>query len=1136
MRRESPRSALLRTSALAAVVCFGLCGAAIAAEQTYQFDIPSESLGQALTDFSRVSSQQIVFSEDVTNGRAMRGLHGRYTASGALSALLAGTDLEVETNSSGVLMVKPKKNQAASNEEAAAGGGDTEGLETITVTGYRASLASSTNAKRSSVGFSDTVFAEDIGKFPDANIAEAFNRIPGITISRDIDGEGVDIQIRGLGTSFTKVLLNNAQVLMASTGTADSRNQNREVDLNMLPTELFTQLTVDKSARADLLEGGASGTVNMRSPRPFDNPGLHLTYSAQGSQSSKDHAATGPRGTLIFSDTEGPFGILVGLTGQINHIYTTGYETSGSTTPKLNAAMCPAADCNTLGGGEWSIPATVPANVTTGGLVPGATINKALLTALNPGLTVEQISNALIPRLGRPMYEKGTHSRYNGVVSAEYRPTDDLQFYVDFIGGRLDSSFDRSDIDLIGRSGPLIPEAMTIDSNGVVKSATFANAQFFLQARPYVENEDFLSINPGMTWQATELFKVSLQANVTRSHFFRDSPTILVDTPASNHTSPLTAGDPVAPAGGVYATYNNKGGVPSITTNIDLDDPADFTWQGGRVNIQDEKRYTYTNGIHADFQYGGDVMNVKTGFAYDEAYRQITDYDNSQAWQNAVCGDNPNVYLAGPNTQPPCQGLNTKTPSGYPAYPGLGTYYSSAGFPSTLAYQGSLIPQSALASYLLPGPEGFITANYAKFKHDGNYAAFDYPNAPAAAGANTGASAGLVDEKDYGWYAEVNGILAIGDRDLKYNAGLRWVQTSQTIGGLVSHNDPRNAAPYTVPADGGKYPTYNTWVLTKHTYQSFLPSANLVYEVSNDFQVRASISRTMTRPDPSAMLPGLSFGDSSAELATIGNPDLAPYYSNNIDIGATLYTGGEGYIGASMFRKGLSGFTVLGTSTEPFSYLAPYGITFSTTTPTQQAALAARGCTSDTNCNTTVVVQKQVNAQGMLTVNGLELNWVQPFDFLLADYGLSGFGVSANVTIVDQKGSGAAPAVATGVAPYTYNMTGYYENGGVMVRLSYNFTAEEYNSVSNQNSVCIGGQPACSGGAYIFQAPYGQADFSSSLDLSTLFGEIPSDPELTFDIQNVFRSKLSTFFQYPAQLRTYYNPGSLYLFGIRGRF
>src|SRR5579871_3431636 len=77
-------------------------------------------------------------------------------------------------------------------------------VEQVTVTGYAASLEKATDAKRNATNFTDTVFAEDIGKFPDTDVAESLNRIPGVTINREIDGEGVSVSIRGLGSDFTK--------------------------------------------------------------------------------------------------------------------------------------------------------------------------------------------------------------------------------------------------------------------------------------------------------------------------------------------------------------------------------------------------------------------------------------------------------------------------------------------------------------------------------------------------------------------------------------------------------------------------------------------------------------------------------------------------------------------------------------------------------------------------------------------------------------------------------------------------------------------------------------------------------------------------------------------------------------------
>jgi outer membrane receptor protein involved in Fe transport len=120
------RSGLLLTSALAGTAFFGgLAHAAAVAEtmrpadKPLQFDIPAESLSQALTDFSQASSQQIIFSESLVKGRKTAGLHGSYTTAQALTALLSGTDLAIETSTSGVLMVQPKNVRAALNEGAA---------------------------------------------------------------------------------------------------------------------------------------------------------------------------------------------------------------------------------------------------------------------------------------------------------------------------------------------------------------------------------------------------------------------------------------------------------------------------------------------------------------------------------------------------------------------------------------------------------------------------------------------------------------------------------------------------------------------------------------------------------------------------------------------------------------------------------------------------------------------------------------------------------------------------------------------------------------------------------------------------------------------------------------------------------
>jgi TonB-dependent receptor len=1032
-------------------------------------------------------------------------------------------------------------------------------IETVTVTGYRASLTDSTNAKRASVGFSDSIFAEDIGKFPDTNIAEAFNRIPGVTITREDDGSGMRVAIRGLDTNFVKITLNGAVVSTASTGNTDANGSNREVDLNIFPIELFSQLTVSKTASAEQLEGGASGVIAMRSLRPFDNPGTHFSYNFQATDYARN-GNPGARGSLIGSWTDGPFGVLIGLSGQNNRVMTTGYEGAFNsvTTPTLNDVQYNSAadyatklaayqtahggsspmttdtppkvnlsyfcgtygsgnvnSCNTLGGNtDWSLPNTYP-NTGVPSSYVGQTITKDNLLALNPGLTIDQISNATVPRTGRPMFERGTRDRYNGILSFEYRPTDDMHFYFDSILGVIENNLDREDMFWIARNGQSIPMNMKVDTNNVVTSGQFANAAMELEARPYKEKSDYFSLNPGMDWQITDLLHVDAQVNYSRAHFFRDSPTFKFATTNA------------------VVNYDNTGATPTFSmtglpNSGGLQNPANFVWNQGDLAIQQERRYQFTKGAHINASYGGDEFKLTVGAAYDEAYRLIRGYDNSNAFKSAGCNVNPSIVLPSPNSTYGC----SDTPTAF-AYPGYGTGYT-AGW-SAITYGGSKITTSQISQYLTAGPNGFVKANYDALKSALNYDYYStHPSNGAATnlqdpgrtnfsiGTNTNISSGIIDEKTQGYYAEISGTLHRGSQKLKYSIGGRWVRTLQSLTGYTSVADPRNAT----LSDGGKYPNSIVPATLHGSYSAFLPSANAVWEITDDFQVRAAVSRTLSRANPASMLPQLSGGGSDASSFSLGNPNLKPYYSTNIDLGAELYTGGEGYIGFGVFKKMITGFQNNMSTTMPFSYLAQFGITYDTLSSTQKVAIDHAGGPSAA----TFTLVQAMNAKGIESINGVELNWVQPLDFLLKDYGLEGFGWQANATFVKTKSSGAAPAAVLNVSPTTYNLTGYYENDGLMVKLSYAYQrgtlvgSNAYGVISNRLDFTSE-----------YSLDYGQVDLSSSLKFSKFFGDIPTDPELTFDIQNLTHAKVGRSYKmYPNLMNYSYNPGSLFLLGVRG--
>lgn len=1180
------------------------------------FDIPSGEAEDTITVLSQQGRRLILAPGDALAGLRTSALHGRYSFEEALSLLLKGLPLVVAADDgrSVVLIRQPSYARLQPHPEVKPEAAPLEAV-TVSAIGYRASLESSAIAKRSALGFTDTVFAEYIGKFPDTNIAEALNRIPGVTITREINGEGLNVQIRTLGTNFTKILLNGNPIGVASTGATDSTNTNREVDLNWFPTELFTKLTVSKSSSADQMEGGAAGTVSMRSVRPFDRPGFHVSYNLDLTDQTTTNAAIGKRGAVIISDTEGPFGFLVGAAGVQNNVMVTGWEdgNSGWVAANLPVGACGSGNvCSQFGGGAWTIPASVPAGVRVPvpngfalavGYTPdvvnsvsyfpaGYPVNSAMLYALNPGLAdpscarlnpssacvnqaMTRLSNTLLPRLGRPMFEKGSRDRYNGIISLEYLPDEVWHIYFDAIFSRVNNSLNRSDIDWGVRGGnsatqmipanvKIAPDWVSADFTGglggAAQSGTFYNAVFGLEARDYSESGDFLSLNPGLSWRPRNNFQIEAEAYYTRSNFFRTNPTVMATTctafapPAGIENCPNGP-----PALGTVLDFDARGSYPTESINLDLNDPRNYEWYLGRVTINGEKRYIKTLGSHLDMVFGNEALSFKTGLAYDEFYRLIATFDDSVSWQAAVCGDNPSTVLLGPNTaMPSCTGQTSATPAGWtwPSYPGFGTGYSAGAVP--LTFQGSLIPTTALPNFVVPGPTSFATVDYEKiFSATGYHELLEraetatrcvpychpsgFPNNAVLYPAHGSA----FDERNLGLFGKLTGELEIAAHKLRYDAGVRWVETWQNVISAYQKTDPRNAG----LQDGGYFPNYYVMVPSKHSYRAFLPSASFVYEANDDLLFRLALSRSMNRPNPNAMLGGASFPDPSVTIATLGNPALKPYFSNNIDMGVEYYTGEESYIGLALFHKSVSGFTALLTTRRTFADLAQYGITWSSLNPQQQLNYQTSGgpsgvpCNSDATCaDHPIAVNQQLNLPGREIIKGLEIDYVQTLDRILAPWGLTGFGFAGNFTFIDQRSTGSVPTYAIGVAPYQYNLTGYYEDNGVTLRLSYNWNDTSYGSASNNQNVCFpasqsGERPiGCPAGSYVFTRAYGQTDFSSSLKLSRLFGAIPSDPAITLDVQNLFDARQSSYGQLKSAVHSYYVKGQTVMLGLRGSF
>ena len=182
-----------------------------------------------------------------------------------------------------------------------------------TVTGLIHSLRTNLDVKRNAAGLVDAISAEDIGKFPDADIAAAMQRIPGVTVSRGLSSLGgvptstgiaTQITVRGFGPQFNETLFNSRKI---SSGVGP-----RPFDFSSIGADFVSEIDVLKSPDATLSSGAIGATVNIKFPRPLDHPGLELVASASGTISPEEGNVT-PNVDALFSDTfaHDTFGILV---------------------------------------------------------------------------------------------------------------------------------------------------------------------------------------------------------------------------------------------------------------------------------------------------------------------------------------------------------------------------------------------------------------------------------------------------------------------------------------------------------------------------------------------------------------------------------------------------------------------------------------------------------------------------------------------------------------------------------------------------------------------------------------------------------------------------------------------------------
>lgn len=936
-------------------------------------------------------------------------------------------------------------------------------LEEIVVTGYRGSLLNSTNAKRNSVGFTDEIFADDIGKLPSQNLAESLNRIPGVKIARDHTGEGQQISVRGLGPSFTKIALNGNNIAVASDGNLTGTNSNREIDLDIFPPELFSSLVVSKTPTASQLEGGTSGYVNLRTVRPFDQTGQHLLMSAEGAYTEINEEIS-PRLSAVYSNTfNDRFGVLAGVVASRRDYRVDGYETVGFSDGCVADYTDPPANTNSncdtsgpwVGRNHFMYTPYATADYVAAHPELGLAVGDPIDPLATSGLTRDQLDRGIIPYLGRGMFTIGDRDATSALASFQFRPNESMDFVFDVLYAQTDRKFDRLEAMSWGRRNFIhlgagwIPENFTVNSDQVVTGGTIYNAHAWVGQRAYDEDFEFISYMPSLAWDFSDTLHMNLSASYTDSSFERDEPYFLFLTP------------------GTTLQFSGLGDVPTFDYDLDISRP-DIGWawndiQGDQIRFQRNLRDTETLGLHADFAVGEepDRTGFAFGIAYDEASRDLD-------------------FFGGTHTDV------LKAEHFFPsdAYANIGNYLIA----SPISDLGSVFDNSA-------GYSGIAMLDVDRFMEAIDYDSF----VPTVGGTGDqfGQGVGDIEEKMLGLYVAANAEAEVLGQPLRMNAGVRWVETDQTLTSLATVGTTE----------------------TNATYSKLLPSFNATYDVTESLKLRASASRTMTRANPGEMYPNSGWTSSGIDTARAGNPNLEPFESINFDLGGEYYYGNLGYVSLIYFEKEITGFTRDDTIDVLFQDLAAFGLDTSDLSDSQEDALAA--CGGPAVC--TVQLSTRTNVQGAATLRGFEGIWVMPLDFLV-----EGLGFNASVTKINQEADDEG-SIITGISDWTYNWTGYFENELFHARVTY-YHQDGAVASGFQGYDGTGGFPA----RRIRSDDRTQVDFS--LGYSLPFFDDDLDLTLTLDGYNITNEPVRNLFEHSDLTYDIFYPGATYTLGLRGSF
>jgi iron complex outermembrane receptor protein len=859
-------------------------------------------------------------------------------------------------------------------------------LETVTVTGIRASLESALNAKRQDKGIVDVIKAEDMGKFPDTNLAESLQRIPGVVIDRDA-GEGRNITVRGLGGDFARTRINGIEAL-ATTGGTDSSggaNRTRAFDFNVFAADLFNSLTVRKSSSADVDEGSLGATIDLQTARPFDLKTFAAAVSVKGTYNELSGKAT-PKASFLISNTfaDKKIGMLLSGAYSKRKVYEEGFSTvrwdNGPSSGNAFSGWCPpqgvttnlptgstATTCGPAAQGVLRLPNT-PANL--------AAYNEASkATNFHPRL----------PRYGRLTHDQ---ERLGLTGSIQVRPSDTMLLTFDMLYSKLDATRQEDFLEAIsfsralsagGKQQTSVVEAQFAPSGQMVYGK-FNGVDIRSESRFDKLSTEFTQPTLTVEQEIGDSIKLTLRGGRAKSRFSNPiQTTTTLDAPNVDGYVFDARGDDRAPLLG-YGNLNpgdpNGGfkiyGVPVGQTAITNFTPSEIRLRpNGVTNRQDV--------LTADVAWEiiPDALTLKGGVSYKQF--RFTSYDFRRTVETM-------------NTLP----ANVAAAS-------LVTNLSGFG-------KGQDLPSGSITSWALPNLDAIAQAydiycNCLKTGPAGGPGDFTLTSITNGAGRGGNRS---ITETDTGSWLMADFESRLGGMAVRGNLGARYVKTAISATGYL--------------ATGGGSP-----VTAERVYKDWLPSANVSVNLAKDLIVRAAAAKVMSRPPMQNLNPGGTLTTTGTLSYTGGNPALDPFRATTLDASLEWYHSKNAFIGLGLFQKDIKS----------------YVLTVGRDVPYNQTGLPMSLLPSNFTGDESFRVSAPINTPGG-KLTGFEINVQQPFTFL-PGWGKN-FGLLANFTQVKSKMEYVLSTTAVGAAtvtedlvnlsPRSWNLSVYYDDGTFSGRVS----------------------------------------------------------------------------------------------------